>query len=118
MTEVFCSLAEMDSAIAEDDKVVYLLASLPELFDMLVMALEACPEVPKMEKMDVVTEKLLHKEWKLSDHGGADCTPDRRLLFAKFCEWKAMVELATGRKWKVLRSDNGVNILPESLWSI
>jgi len=28
-------------------------------------------------------------------------------VFSKFCEWKAMVERSTGRKLKVLRSDNG-----------
>ena len=43
-------------AVADEDRVVHLLASLPESFNMLVTALE---EVPKME---VVTERLLHKE--------------------------------------------------------
>lgn len=41
---------------------VYLLASLPETYDMLVTALEANMDVPQME---VVKERLLHKERKL-----------------------------------------------------
>ena len=57
MTELFRGLAEMDSALTEEDKVVYLLASLPESFGVLVTALEASTDVPKM---DVVTERLLH----------------------------------------------------------
>ena len=80
MTEVFCGLAEMDSALMEEDKVVYLLASLPELFDVLVAALEACSEVPKM---DVVAEKSLHEERKLSDHAGINCTLDEKALATK-----------------------------------
>ena len=42
MAEVFHGLAEMDLALTEEDKVVYLLASLPESFDVLVTALEVC----------------------------------------------------------------------------
>ena len=68
MTELFRGLVEMDSPLTEEDKVVYLLASLPESFGVLVTALEASPEVPKME---VVTERLLHEEWKLISCTGA-----------------------------------------------
>ena len=46
---------------------VYLLASLPESYSMLVTALEASTEVPQME---VVTERLLHEERKLKERGG------------------------------------------------
>lgn len=49
--------------MSEEDKVVHLLANLPKLHNTLVTALEACPEVPKM---DVVTEKLLYEESKQS----------------------------------------------------
>ena len=45
--------------MTEEDRVVHLLAS-------LVTALEASPDVPKM---DVVTEKLLYEESKLKDRG-------------------------------------------------
>ena len=68
MTELFRSLVEMDLPLMEEDKVVYLLASLPDLFGVLVTALEASPDVPTM---DVVTEHLLHQERKLNDCAGA-----------------------------------------------
>ena len=68
MTELFRSLAEMDSPLMEEDKVVYLLASLPDSFGVLVTALEASPDVPTM---DVVTEHLLHQERKINDCAGA-----------------------------------------------
>ena len=67
MTEVFQSLAEMDSPLTEEDKVVYLLASLPDSFSVLVTALEASPDVPTM---DVVTERLLHLERKMNERSG------------------------------------------------
>ena len=51
--------------VSEEDRVVHLLASLPECFNMLVTALEA--EVPKME---TVTERLLHEERKVRDREG------------------------------------------------
>ena len=54
----------IDDPITEEDKVVHLLASLPDYFSMLVTALEANSEsVPKME---VVTERLLHVELKMT----------------------------------------------------
>ena len=61
MTEVFEELAVVGDPLKEEDQVVYLLASLPESYDMLVTALEANAEVPHME---VVTEQLLHEEKK------------------------------------------------------
>ena len=61
MTELFNELAIVGDAIEEEDRVVYLLASLPDLYNTLVTALEAHEEVLKME---VVTEKLLHAERK------------------------------------------------------
>ena len=66
MTEVFNELAVIGDAIEESDRVVYLLASLPESFDVLVTALEAHEAVPKM---DVVIERLTHQEHKLKDRG-------------------------------------------------
>ena len=64
MTEIFDSLAVIGDPVDEEDRVVHLLASLPESFNMLVTALEANPEVPKME---TVTERLLHEERKMKD---------------------------------------------------
>ena len=61
MTEIFNELSAMDAAMSEEDRVICLLASLPESFGVLVTALEDSKEVPKM---DVVTERLLHEERK------------------------------------------------------
>ena len=41
MTEVFNSLSIVGDPISEEDQVVYLLASIPESYSMLVTALEA-----------------------------------------------------------------------------
>ena len=62
MTETFNELSVVGDPISEEDRVVHLLASLPDSFNMLVTALEANAEVPKME---VVTERLLHEEQKV-----------------------------------------------------
>ena len=41
MTEIFDELAIIGDALSDEDRVIYLLASLPETFSMLVTALEA-----------------------------------------------------------------------------
>ena len=56
MTELFNALSEMDVPLSEEDRVIYLLASLPDSFSVLVTALEASSDVPKM---DIVIERLL-----------------------------------------------------------
>lgn len=62
MTEIFDALSVIDESIKEEDRVVYLLASLPECYSvLLVTALEASPDVPALP---VVTERLLHEESK------------------------------------------------------
>ena len=61
LTEIFDKLSIIGDPLDEENQVVHLLASLPESYDMLVTALEASPEVPKL---DVVTERLLHEESK------------------------------------------------------
>ena len=58
-------LSVIGDPMQEEDRVVHLLASLPESFNMLVTALEANPDVPKI---DVVTERLLHAERKMIVH--------------------------------------------------
>ena len=45
MTEVFDALSVVGDPIKEEDRVVFLLASLPESYDVLVTALEANAEV-------------------------------------------------------------------------
>ena len=58
LTKISDELAVIGGPV-EEDRVVHLLASLPESYSVLVTALEASSEVPKME---VVTERLLHEE--------------------------------------------------------
>ena len=64
MIEIFDELAVIGEPVEEEDRVVHVLASLPESFSMLVTALEACTEVPRLE---VVTEKLLNEERKIKE---------------------------------------------------
>jgi len=62
MTEVCDELSVIGEPVKEEDRVVYLLASLPECYNVLVTALEANAEVPTLA---VVTERLLHEETKM-----------------------------------------------------
>lgn len=64
MTEIFNELAVVGDPVEEEDRVVYLLASLPDSFNMIVTALESNEEVPAMA---TVTERLLHEDRKLND---------------------------------------------------
>ena len=61
MMEIFEALSVVGYVVEEEDRVVHILASLPESFQMLVTALQASPEVPKLE---IVAERLLHEEKK------------------------------------------------------
>ena len=63
MTEGFEGLSVVRDPVAKED-CMHLLASLPKSYNMLVAVLEANVDVPKME---VVTECLMHEEWKLKD---------------------------------------------------
>ena len=56
MTEVFGRLSAVGDTVFEEDRVMHLLTSLLDLYNILVTALEANAEVPKME---LVTEHLL-----------------------------------------------------------
>ena len=51
----------------EEDRVVQLLASLPESYDTLFTALEASEKVPSME---IVINRLLYEEKKSKDRDG------------------------------------------------
>ena len=65
MTEIFEALALIGDAVNEEDRVVQLLVTLPESYNVLVTALETLSEnVPKWE---LVTERLLHEELKLRE---------------------------------------------------
>ena len=59
ITEIFNELSVIGDNIEQEDRVVYLLASLPDSYEMLVTALEASENVPTME---TVIEHLLHEE--------------------------------------------------------
>ena len=81
MTEVFSELAVIGAPMEDEDKVVTLLASLPDSYNVLVTALEANSEVPKME---IVTERLLHEERKLQDRSrGAQGDGNALMMTAK-----------------------------------
>ena len=69
MTEIFSELAVIGVAIDEEDKVVQVLASLPDSYNTLVTALEANEKVPSME---VVTERLLYEERRASDRSSSE----------------------------------------------
>ena len=45
MTEVFETLSVIGDPITEEDRVIHLLASLPETYDMIVTALESSPNM-------------------------------------------------------------------------
>ena len=78
MTEIFNELAAINDPITEEDRVVHLLASLPESYDILVTALKASVEVPKME---IVTERLLHEERKIKEKHGSETTDGMKAMF-------------------------------------
>ena len=80
MTELFDALSVTGETISEEDRVVYLLASLPESYSVLVTALEANEDVPKLE---VVTERILHQERKSRDKSEAGSTTENAMTSRK-----------------------------------
>ena len=62
MSEICDELSAIGETVGEEDRVVYLLASLPESYNVLVTALEANADVPSLA---VVRERLLHEESKM-----------------------------------------------------
>ena len=80
MTETFDELSAIGDPTTDEDKVVYLLAGLPESYDVLVTALESGTDaVPSME---TVTERLLREEQKLKDREDTD--DSEKLLLARY----------------------------------
>ena len=79
MTEIFDELAVVAEPVSDEDKVVHLLAGLPESYDVLVTALESGSDtVPGLES---VTERLLREEQKLKDREEAN--DGKKLLLTK-----------------------------------
>ena len=64
--------------IEENDRIFYLLASLPESFNVLVTALEANKAIPKME---TVIQRLIHEKHKLKFKN----TPEVNNIKCKLC---------------------------------
>ena len=64
LSEIFQELAIIGHPVDEEEKVTQVLNSLPTSYDMLVTALEACPEAPRMEDL---TEKIMNEERKIKD---------------------------------------------------
>ena len=64
MTEIFDELAVIGYPVEEEDRVVQMLASLPESYSMIKTAFEASPEVPKLA---VLTERLINEERKIKE---------------------------------------------------
>lgn len=62
LTELMDELAIIDTPVKAEDRVMYLLESLPESMSVLVTALEASEDIPIWA---VVVEKLLHEEIKI-----------------------------------------------------
>ena len=79
MTETFDELMVVAEPISDEDKVVYLLAGLPESYDVLVTALESGSGT--VSALKSVTDCLLRKEHKLKDWEEAD--DSKKLLMAK-----------------------------------
>ena len=76
MTEIFEALSVVADPVPEEDRVVHLLASLPDSYNVLVTALEASEDVPKME---VVTERLLHEERKLKERPDTSISAEKAM---------------------------------------
>ena len=78
MSEIFEAIAAIGDTVSEEDRVVHLLASLPDSYNVLVKALEAQSEnVPRWE---LVTERLLHQEIKLKERVSTLSESDRKAL--------------------------------------
>ena len=78
MSEIFSELTAVGDVISQEDRVVYLLASLPDEFSVLVTALEASKDVPDWE---TVLERLRFEELKVRgvlQHGDPSHEGSRR----------------------------------------
>ena len=78
MTEMFNELESIADKISDEDRVVSLLASLLESFDVLVTGLEANSTVPEME---TVVKRLLHEERKLNEKDPSPSTESERASY-------------------------------------
>ena len=79
--EIFDELAVIGEALAEEDKVISLLASLPDTFSVLVTTLEAMDKVPSWED---VMERLLHENEKMTSKKESSSSEDKVLYSKRF----------------------------------
>lgn len=89
MAVIFNELSIIGDPIKEEDRVVHILANLPDSFSMLVKALQANADVPHVE---VVTERLLHEETRLLEKSAVHKSDSENSLAAghnKFNKKKA-----------------------------
>ena len=92
MTELFNELDEIGAKMDEDDRVVQLLASLPESYNTLVTALEASEKVPLIE---IVIDRLLYEEKKSKVcHGETETDRVEALAVRSKPKWKKMSMLS------------------------
>ena len=75
--EIFDALAVVGDAMEEEDRVISVLASLPDTYSTLVTALEAAEKVPSWE---VMTERLLHEETKARTAGEVSSVEEKSLI--------------------------------------
>ena len=97
--------------LSEEDRVVCILASLPECYNTLVTALEANPAVPALA---VVSERLLHEESKMKNRLTEPSQEDA--LAAKFKRFPFKCHSVTSlviSKGSMLRSRGQVKPLQE-----
>ena len=85
MAELFDILSVPGETASEEDRVVYLLASLPESYNVLVTAPEANENVPKLE---VVTERILHQKRKSKDRSETSLTMEGAMFTCKYSKGK------------------------------
>ena len=102
MTELLDTLSVAGDTVSEEGRVLYLLASLPESYSVLVTALEANEDVPKLE---VVTEHILHQERKLKYRSGASSTTESTMTSYKIFRQKS-ISVTIVENW-----------LPSEIWS-
>ena len=74
--ELFNELPIIGDVIQDEDRVIYLLASLPDSFSTLITTLEANEEVSKME---IVTERILHEERKQKEKNNSDLSAEKAM---------------------------------------
>ena len=65
MSEIFEALAAISDAVTEESRIIHLLDSLPDSYNVLVTALEAQSE--NVSKWELVIERILHQELKFKD---------------------------------------------------